>query len=120
MKIYIERRVDFQSRTCPVFFTIRIASLINGAKFVGPAMRTRGVILLYASNTPRKLLQYVPSGYSIEKKKPHKFPINHSNDKHTRRGKIFRSSVVRSPKPKAGINVSESYFSNVRPTIVMT
>ena len=34
--------------TCPVFFTIRIASLINGAKFVGPAIRTFGVILLYA------------------------------------------------------------------------
>lgn len=43
--------------TCPVFFTIRIASLINGEKFVGPAIRTLGVILLYASSTPRKPLQ---------------------------------------------------------------
>jgi hypothetical protein len=32
--------------TCSVFFTIRIASLINGAKFVGPDMRIFGVISL--------------------------------------------------------------------------
>jgi hypothetical protein len=46
--------------------------------------------------------------------------INENNHKHTRKGKIFRSSVVRSPKPNAGIKVSESNFSNVRPTIVIT
>jgi hypothetical protein len=48
------------------------------------------------------------------------FQINRKNNKHTRKGKIFRSSVVRSPKPNAGINVSKSNFSNVRPTIVIT
>ena len=32
--------------TWPVFFTIRIASLINGPKLVGPDIRTFGVILL--------------------------------------------------------------------------
>ena len=32
-------------------------------------MRTLGVILLYASSTPRKLLQNVPSGYWIEEEK---------------------------------------------------
>lgn len=49
-----------------------------------------------------------------------KMQINEEISQPTRKGKIFRSSVVRSPKPNAGINVSESYFSNVRPTIVMT
>jgi hypothetical protein len=54
--LYSYSKKEFHSsRTCPVFFTIRIASLINGAKFVGPAIRTLGVILLYASSTPRKL-----------------------------------------------------------------
>jgi hypothetical protein len=43
-----------------------------------------------------------------------------NNNQHTRKGNIFRSSVVRSPKPNAGINESASNISNVRPTIVIT
>ncbi len=39
---------------------------------------------------------------------------------HTRNGKIFRSNVARSPKPNAGIKLSESNFSKVRPIILIT
>jgi hypothetical protein len=44
----------------------------------------------------------------------------YKKNEHTRNGKIFLSSVDRSPKPNAGISVSESYFSKVRPIIVIT
>lgn len=39
---------------------------------------------------------------------------------HTRKGKIFLSNDDRSPKPNTGISESESNFSKVRPTIVIT
>ncbi len=49
-----------------------------------------------------------------------KYIYIHKKNEHTRSGKIFLSSVDRSPKPNAGISVSESYFSKVRPIIVIT